>query len=165
MFDFQITKEHQWLQQLVGQWTFEAEMFGGPDQPSMKTKGKETVRMFGDNWLIAEGVGEMPCPESETSVGYTCLTLGYSPEKQAIIGTWIGSMMNHMWIYEGSLDPEKGLVVLNTTGPKCDGSSGNANYRESVQLVSSEERLFFSAVQTDDGEWVNMMKATYRRVA
>ena len=29
------TKEHQWLQQLVGEWTAEMECVMGPDQPPM----------------------------------------------------------------------------------------------------------------------------------
>ncbi|MCC9604536.1 DUF1579 domain-containing protein [Blastopirellula sp. JC732] len=166
MFGFEITKEHQWLQQMVGDWTFEAEMTGPPDEPPLKTKGKEKVRMLGENWLVAEGEGEIPCDELETRpTGYTCLTIGYSPEKQAMIGTWIGSMMNHMWVYEGSLDLEKGLLILNTSGPKCDGSEGKAQYRESLQLVSPDERLFSSAMQGDDGEWITFMKAVYKRVA
>lgn len=29
-------KEHEWLNKLVGNWTFEAECFMGPGQPTMK---------------------------------------------------------------------------------------------------------------------------------
>ena len=48
-------KEHQWLQQLVGKWTSETECSMGPDQPAMKTNGKETVRSLGGLWTIGEG--------------------------------------------------------------------------------------------------------------
>ena len=34
-------KEHQWLEQLLGEWTYEAEMQMGPGQPPMKSTGKE----------------------------------------------------------------------------------------------------------------------------
>ncbi|TXT39001.1 MAG: ribulose kinase [Planctomycetota bacterium] len=53
-------KEHQWLQRLVGEWTFEAECSMGPDQPPMKSTGSEVVRSLGGLWTIGEGQGEMP---------------------------------------------------------------------------------------------------------
>ncbi|EAQ79690.1 DUF1579 domain-containing protein [Blastopirellula marina] len=165
MFENQTTKEHEWLQQMVGKWTFEAEAVMGPDQPTSKATGKETVRMLGANWLIGEGEGEMPCPEGQTEggVGYTVITIGYSPEKKAMVGTWIGSMMNHMWLYEGSLDLEKGLLTLNSSGPSFDGS-GMSAYRETLQMISPRERTFSSAVKGEDGEWLTFMTAVYKRV-
>lgn len=163
MFDFKVTPEHEWLQRLVGDWTFEATVEDEPDQMTHKSTGKESIRMLGANWMIGEGQGEMPCPEGEQpQVGYTCITLGYSPEKKAMVGTWIGSMMNHMWVYEGSLDLDQGILVLNASGPKFDGT-GTANYRETIHLLNDNERTFASAVQTDDGEWVTFMKAVYKR--
>ena len=39
-------KEHQWLQQLVGEWTFEGEAIG-PDQQAMRQTGTERVRSLG----------------------------------------------------------------------------------------------------------------------
>lgn len=165
MFDNSITPEHEWLQKMVGKWTFESEADMGPDQQDLKACGEETVRMLGANWLIAEGKGEMPCPEAKEAgdIGYTVLTIGYCTEKKGMVGTWIGSMMNHMWVYEGSLDLETGLLLLNSTGPSFDGK-GISDYRESLQMVSHNERTFSSAVKGEDGEWVTFMKAVYKRV-
>ena len=41
------TPEHQWLQQMVGEWEFEHECNMGPDQPPMKSHGREVVRQRG----------------------------------------------------------------------------------------------------------------------
>lgn len=41
-------KEHQWLQQLVGVWTYESEAVMGPDKPMEKFKGRESVRSIGN---------------------------------------------------------------------------------------------------------------------
>jgi Protein of unknown function (DUF1579) len=53
-------REHQWLQQLVGEWTYEAEATTDPGQPPSKFEGSERVRSLGGLWILAEGQGEMP---------------------------------------------------------------------------------------------------------
>jgi hypothetical protein len=40
-------QEHQWLQQLVGEWTYEAEATMEPGQPPSKFEGSESVRSLG----------------------------------------------------------------------------------------------------------------------
>ena len=32
------------------------------------------------------------------------MTLGYDPQKKRFVGTLIGSMMTHLWVYDGALD-------------------------------------------------------------
>jgi hypothetical protein len=61
-------KEHQWLQKLVGEWTYETEAMMEPDQPPAKWTGTETVRSLGGLWLLAEGQGEMPDGDPATSI-------------------------------------------------------------------------------------------------
>ncbi|MEH2083449.1 MAG: DUF1579 family protein [Nostoc sp.] len=54
-------KKHQWLQKLVGEWTYETEAMMSPDQPSERATGTESVRSIGvsstvatptQNWLL-----------------------------------------------------------------------------------------------------------------
>ena len=75
-------KEHQWLQQLVGAWTSEAEATMEPGKPPQKFTGTETVRSVGGVWVVAEGDGEMP----GGGVGTTVMTLGYDPQKKRYVG-------------------------------------------------------------------------------
>src|SRR5687767_5350132 len=70
-------KEHAWLQQLVGEWESEMEVFMVPGQPAVKGKGSEVVRMLGGFWLVGEGKGEMMGMKMSS-----LLTLGYDPEKK-----------------------------------------------------------------------------------
>lgn len=67
------TKEHAWLQNLVGNWTTETEMMMGPDQPPAKSTGKETVTDMGGLWAFGEGEGTMP----DGSPWTYKVTLGY----------------------------------------------------------------------------------------
>ena len=154
-------KEHQWLQQLLGEWTYEGEMQMAPGQPPLKSTGKESVRALGKLWVLCEGNGEMPgCDGLAT----TLMTLGYDPEKKAFIGSWAGSMMTHMWVYNGALDAEAKVLTLSTEGPSFAGDGKQAKYRDEITIKNKDERVLTSQVLQDDGTWKRFMTATYRRV-
>ena len=152
------TKEHQWLQQLVGDWTSEAELYMAPGQPPTECKGTEMIRALGPFWTV----GEMK--SSIMGTQFTgMMTLGYDPEKGKFIGTWIDSMNHHMWKYEGTLDEAKNMLILESEGPNMMEPGKTAKYRDLIEVKSKDLRVMTSEVQSDGGEWVLMMKAEYRR--
>lgn len=152
-------KEHAWLQQLVGEWTSEMECVMGPDQPPMKNKGVESVRSIGGLWTMGEGSGEMPDGGKMTSM----MTLGYDPQKQRFVGTFIASMMTHMWVYEGTLDAAGKELTLDTEGPGMSGDGKMMKYKDIITFVSDDHRTLTSRIQGDDGQWTEFMTAHYRR--
>ena len=96
----ELQPEHHWLQKLVGEWTYEHEMAMEPGGPLQKFTGTETVRTLGGFWVLCEGRGEMPGGGEAVTV----MTLGYDPAKKRYVGTFIGSMMSYLWLYDGELD-------------------------------------------------------------
>jgi hypothetical protein len=154
-------KEHQWLQRLVGKWTYEhpAPPANPGEEPQMFS-GVETIRPIGQLWIQAEGRGNMPGGGEATTI----LTLGYDSQQKKIVGTWIGSMMTFQWVYEGSLDFDTNTLTLHSTGPDFEKPGASARYRETIRLVSDDERRFTSAVQKPDGSWNQFMEVTYHRV-
>jgi hypothetical protein len=157
--DVKPQKEHGWLQKLVGEWTAEMECVMGPDQPPMKSKGAETTRSIGELWTLGEGTGEMPDGSKATSV----MTLGYDPEKQRFIGTFVASMMTHMWRYEGTLDASGTTLTLDTEGPAMTGDGKMMKYQDIITVVSDDHRTLTSRIQGEDGQWTQFMTAHYRR--
>lgn len=151
--------EHQWLQRLVGEWTSEAEMNMTPDDPPVKTKGTESVRSLGGLWILAEGQGEMPGGGSATMM----MTLGYDPQKKRYLGTWVGSMMTHMWVYDGVLDGTGNVLTLDTEGPSMAGDGKMSKYQDVIEFKSDEYRILSSQVLGEDGKWNRFMTAHYRR--
>lgn len=152
--------EHQWLQKLVGKWTYETEVMMGPDQPSEKATGTESVRSLGELWILAEGQGEMPgCGATAT----TMMTLGYNPQKQRYVGTWIGSMMTYLWVYDGELDTGQRMLTLNSEGPAMTGEGKTAKYRDVIEFQSNDHRVMTSQVLGDDGQWHKFMTVNYLR--
>lgn len=152
-------QEHQWLQKLVGEWTYEVEMVMKPGEPPVKQEGTESVRSLGGLWILAEGHGEMPGCGPAT----TFMTLGYDPQKQRFVGSWIGSMMTQMWVYEGALDEAGNVLTLDTEGPSMAGDGKMAKYQDVVEIKSADHRILASQVLGDDGKWNRFMTAHYRR--
>jgi len=152
-------REHQWLQTLVGEWTSEAEATMEPGKPPERFKGTETVRSLGGLWILAEGQGEMPGCGHAT----TLLTLGYDPQKKRYVGTWVGSMMTHLWVYDGVLDAAEKVLTLDAEGPSMADHSVMATYRDVIERASDDHRILTSHVRGDDGTWHQFMTAHYRR--
>ena len=153
-------KEHQWLQQFVGEWTYEGECPGeGPDKPPTKMSGGEKVRSIGGLWIQAEGTGKMPDGAPATTI----LTLGFDAEKKRYVGTWIGSMMGFMWHYDGSVDAGGRILTLDCEGPSMAGDGSKAKYQDIHECRSKDERGFSSRMQGPDGKWTTFVTMTYRR--
>jgi hypothetical protein len=152
-------KEHRWLQKLVGDWTYHTEASAAPGQPPLKATGTETVRSIGDIWVQARGEGEMPGGGQATSV----MTLGYDPKKQRFVGTWIGSMMKHMWTYDGRLDAAERVLTLDSEGPSMADDGTMARYQDVIELKNDGRRTLTARVLEADGTWKQFMTTEYRR--
>lgn len=160
--------EHRWLQQLVGEWTSESLSESETGEPDTVCTWKESVRSLGGLWVVCEGRGAMP--EGET--GITIMTLGFDPEQNCFVGTFIGSMMSHMWVYRGELDATGRRLILHTEGPNMaeEGMTPatrakRVEYRDVIELHSADQRELRSSYLGDDGEWHLFMTANYRRLS
>ena len=150
---------HRWLQQLLGHWTSTSDCDPPPGEPAQQSVGAEHGRTLGDLWVILEGTGTMP-GGGEARMQ---MTLGYDPEKNVFLGTWVGSMMTHMWVYRGTLDADRKVLTLETEGPSFKGDGKTACYRDVITLVSATERTLTSFSQQPDGSWNQIMQAKYTR--
>lgn len=155
-------KEHQWLTQLVGKWESTCDCAMGPDQPTMQFKGKETVESIGDFWTV--GHGESDIPGQPDQVGKTVMTLGYDTKNGCYFGTFVCSMMDHLWLYtDGKLDDNGKVLTLKATGPMCM-SDVMAQYEDSIEMINADHRVLRSRMLLPDGNWQQIMEAHYHRV-
>jgi hypothetical protein len=151
-------QEHKWLQQMAGNWTYESEVRMGPDKPLMKSSGTETVRAIGDFWILAEGQGSMPDGEPATMI----ITAGYDPDMKKFVATWFGSMMTKLWVYE--CFKEGNTLNMDAEGPSMSGDGTTAMYRDSMEMIDADNRIFRSQIRNPDGSWMQFMTMQYRRV-
>lgn len=149
--------EHEWLQQLVGEWQCEM-----PYDESGKTHMvTEIIRPIGDLWIQMETNGKTPSGTPFTSQ----LTLGFDPKKGKFVGSWIGSPMSYLWVYEGTLNESKTRLTLNSEGPMPDGENVNmVKVKEIIEIRGPNERTFSSSILGNDGEWKQLFITTSRRV-
>jgi hypothetical protein len=159
-FETKPQAQHEWLHRMIGEWEGEGEAVMGPDTPPAKWKSKEVVRSIGGLWVVAEGTG--PTPDGGTAT--TIATLGFDPKKGRYVGTFIASMMNHMWVYDGTLEPGGNMLTLEAEGPGMTPDVANARYRDVVEFLSNDDRTLTSYMLGTDGRWSQVMKATYKRV-
>jgi hypothetical protein len=152
-------EQHRWLQRLVGDWTFEGEASMGPGQPPEKFSGSESVRSLGGLWVRSEGM----CPGPDGSPGTTLMALGYDPQKQRFVGTFVASMMAHMWVYDGALDEAKRVLTLDTVGPDFADPKKMVRFQDIYELASDDHRILTSRAMGEDGAWHTFMTSHYRR--
>jgi len=147
---------HQWLQRLVGEWTYASE---DPARLGVSWTGTESVRSLGGFWVVAESHGEMG-----GSPATTIMSLGFDPEKQRYVGTWINSMMADFWLYDGELSADGKTLTLAAEGPDMfvDGKIGL--YHHVIEFQSDEERTLGARILREDGTWHEIVTTRYQRI-
>jgi hypothetical protein len=107
--------------------------------------------------MLCESSGTSPDGGTETSI----MTLGYDPARGRFTGTFISSMMAHLWIYDGALEGE--VLSLDAEGPSYTGEPGMAKYRDTIELRGDRHRVHTSSYQRADGGWHQFMTTHYHR--
>jgi hypothetical protein len=145
--------EHGFLDRLVGAWEVNA------PELSNGEPWTDVCRSLHGIWFVAEGSGQMPGGGAATTV----LTLGYDPAQGKYVGSWVGSMMNHMWVYEGEVSGDGTTLSLYTTGPDFNNAGKLCDYREQISFADDDHRSFSSSARQPDGSWKPFMEAHYTR--
>jgi hypothetical protein len=159
--DTERSREHEWLDRLVGEWSYESESIMGAGAAPIVTSGTESVRSVGGFWTVGEG--SFPMADSEAGNWTTIMTLGFDPARGRFAGTFIGSMMPNLWIYDGELDSVGKRLTLRAEGPGFPDGEGTATYHDVIWFEDEAHRVMTSSVLQPDGTWNTFMTAHYRR--
>ena len=79
-------KEHEWLNQFVGQWEVESECIMEAGKPPVKSQGSEKTISLGGFWVVSEFQSSMMGMKIDAR-----MTVGYDPAKKKYVGTWVDS--------------------------------------------------------------------------
>ncbi|MFK8113956.1 MAG: DUF1579 domain-containing protein [Rubripirellula sp.] len=100
----------------VGTWDVEIKAWAGPGEPTV-TKGKETNRMLGAFWMLADFQGSMMGMDFKGHGIYS-----YDVEKKQYIGTWVDSMSSKKMDMVGSYDKDSHTMTYEGMAPGPDGN-------------------------------------------
>jgi len=153
-------KEHEWLQKLVGEWTFEGEVTMEPGKGPEKFTGTETVRPLGDYWILIDCQSKM-ASGSETMA----IVIGFDPQKKRFVGAYIASMMPQLWIYDGSLNADEKVLTLNTEGPDMTAEGKMTQFKDVMEIKGDDHRVLTSQMLDEDGKWRKMLTIHFRRTS
>jgi len=148
----------EFLASLAGDWSVVSEAKLGPGQDPVRIESRESARLIGGRWLVAESTGSAG-GASFTSI----LTLGYDPADGHFIGTWISGRQAHMWTYTGELHETGTRLTLNTEGPVMGNPDKTAEYREVIEILGPNRRVTRSLILGPDGSWFQFQRAEYQR--
>lgn len=146
------------LEALTGEWSVVSEARLGPGQEPVRLESRESARLIGGQWLVAESTGS-----AEGAPFTSILTLGYVPSEEGFVGTWISGRQTHLWSYTGSLDESGTRLVLETEGPVMGNPENLAKYREIIEVEGPDGKVVRSMILGPDGEWFEFQRAEYRR--
>ena len=151
----QPAKEHEWLKQLEGEWVTDAESVAFGGMPAMKIKGTETVRALGGFWSVSESKADyMGTPVSAV------MTLGYDTQKKKFVGTWICSMADCLYTYEGTLAGN--TLTLESEGP--NPATGKVErMRDVIEVKDKDHKVLTSWMPGPDGKYVQFMTVKFTR--
>ncbi len=152
----EITTQHRWLERLVGTWDVSHEAIMAPPK---ETTWTEEVRRVGGLWVSCEGRGLMP----DGDPAETIMTLGYDPRRDRYIGTWIGSMMTHLWHYDGILEPTGNVLTLHSEGPDFENEGKTLPYQDIITFIDDHHRTLTALVNKPGKGWEKMMEMHYWR--
>ena len=151
--------EHEWLQNLIGDWRYESEFVMEPGGPKQKTEGTESVKSVGGLWAFSEGEDTMP--DGTPTTVYR--TIGYDVSFKEYRGCLFMSASSHLWKYVGTLSEDAKTMTLDCDGPSMVEDGKTVPYRDVIELIDGDHRTVTSYGQDEKGEWQEFMKASYTR--
>lgn len=152
-------QEHEWLQNLIGEWRTECTMSMGPDAPAVTCQGTETVRSLDGMWAFTEGKGQMPNGEPMEYFA----TLGYDLTFHEYRGCWFSGVSSHLWKHVGELSSDGKTMTLTCEGPHMEKDGETAMYRDVIEIVDRDHRTMTSYGQDEHGAWQEFMKVSLTR--
>jgi predicted 3-demethylubiquinone-9 3-methyltransferase (glyoxalase superfamily) len=147
-----------WLKQFEGTWAVDSKV-PGAKKSDPGQKGTIHSKLIGNQWLINEHSAQLG-PGTQFSA---IQSLGFNSKAQKFKGTWIDSMMDHTWVYSGTLD-EDGRILLESEGPDMADMSKMRAYRDVYEFTSPDEITAQSQLRNDDGEWETFIHSKITRM-
>ena len=91
-------------------------------------------------------------------------TLGYDKDKNKYVGTWVDSMTDTLWQYQGNVDSSGKILTLEANGPSFSGDGKLTKFEDIYEFKSEDVIVMKSRTLGPDGKWFTFMSGTSKRV-
>ncbi|AGY60685.1 DUF1579 domain-containing protein [Gloeobacter kilaueensis] len=153
------SSKRAWLQNLVGEWSYQFHTADDSDHSGVAANGTESVRALSDHFIILDNTGQ----SSDGSQTRAATLIGYEPNTGRFAGAVAGSALDRLFVYDGDLSPDGRALLLETEGPAMSEGRETDRYRDVFQIIDDDHR-FTAAEVLQDGEWKEFMRSDFVRV-
>jgi len=143
-----VAKGFDLLKQFEGTWQTSSKS----KADGSTVKGTVSGRAVGNKWVVIEHKAKMGAVDFEA-----VQTVGFDAKTKKYVGTWVDSMMDHTWKYNGSVDAGGKKLMLEAEGPDWNDMSKTKLYRDIYEFKSANEIATTSEIQNDAGQWETFM--------
>lgn len=148
-------KQHELLRKFVGEWTTQSSCTMTPGADPIPSTGTIKARLLGEFWLINE---------MESSIAGTSFkaiqTVGYDNENKKYVATWIDSLNDYMWKYNGEATGNK--LVFEAEGPSYLVPGESMRFRDTYEFAG-EDKIRLKSEAFNNGKWSTFMSGTATR--
>ena len=152
------TDQHKWLKKFAGQWEMANKGIMGEGQLPIESTGTMKSEMLGGFWVVNVMNGDVAGMKFRG-----IQTIGYDTKKKKYVGTWVDSLNNYMWHYEGNVDESGKKIVLEAKGPNMMNTGQMNLYRDAYEFKNDDLIVVTSSMQREDGKWITFMKGKTTR--
>lgn len=151
--------ETSWLQQLLGDWTYEFSTAANSEVPGATATGTEKVWAVGGTWIVAENKGN----GSDGNPTHSVVTLGFDSARGRFQGVHAGTMAPVLFHFDGELGEKGKALLLMTEGPALSDDRATDKYRDILRMNDANHREQVSQVLDEHGNWLEFMSTRYTR--
>jgi hypothetical protein len=148
--------EFDFLKADVGSWDVEIKTWAGPGESTV-TRGKETNRMLGGFWLLADFQGKMMGLDFKGHGMYS-----YDTQKKHYVGIWVDSLSATKMDMVGKRDAANHTMTYEGIGPGSDGKP--AKHVMTTKYAADGNRVMTMHVDAG-GQMMKVFEMSYTRAA
>lgn len=151
------SKEHEWLKQFEGTWSFEGKFFmEGPDKPATESKGVQVDKVsVGGYWLIIDAQEE----GGQKFHGHGMV--GYDPAKKKYVSAWVDSVVPVLGTAEGTAGADGKSLTMTSSGMGMDGKP--MKIREVSTIKDKDHKTHEMFITGEDGKEMKFGSLEYTR--
>ncbi|MEZ6096818.1 MAG: DUF1579 domain-containing protein [Pirellulaceae bacterium] len=153
-----LTEQHKWLAKFEGSWTTTMSNPSAPGMPAVESTGSLESESLGGHWMINRYEADMNGEQFKA-----IQTIGFNSEKKKFVGTWVDSITDQLWLYEGELDESGKKLILEAEGPSMIDDRKTALFRDAYEFQSDDLIIATSSIQDANGKWIEFMSGQMKR--